>query len=969
MTHKKNRPIGRFFACRLPSNLKLELMAYLLCLIAPLIFVGWPLFTGQVLVVDDMLTQYWPYRDLWATYVHSATLPLWNPYVFAGMPFLGDPQFAALYPLNIVFLLFPSLTAIQAYGLIAYALLSAFTYYYMRTLRRSRLAGLVAALSLSFGLFMLIHWPHVTMVHCILWLPLQLGLIERLAATRRPRYVFFLAIALALQVYSGHPQFLLYSWLVMGAYQIGHLVSARHGRRELIGCLGVATLSGILLGSLQILPSMELARASSRRIMSYGEFSDYSLRPVLLLQWLTPFLFGSPARFLYTLKPFVAGWDFEVLAYTGALPVVCLVSAFTLRRWAGWREAFWWLILTWGIVFALGRYTPFYQLVYRIPVYNLFRVAGRHLFLVSLALAMITGLRVDALLQANRKIIAWTLGGFLALAIILAVYGLSKEGADLRVHYGNGVARPELLLPLLTFALLFLVLWPFGDGSHRQRWPTRALLLGLVASDLLLTSSTVAPSLSRAKAVSHSTEFRNLPGVLSYKRERFWHLPPIAGSNNYLFARLPFATSYNPLILQRYAQLAHFRGATPTSSLLKLSRDTRESLLNLLHVGYLLVPQTVIDQPLLSSICEQQIEGFCFTDLSAQVDLQPGEQILLPLPPPPAHRVGIVSALGYSVDIPDRTPVAQLSFLDKDHTILFSFPLLAGVHTAEWAADCLPPGQEIHHRTPPAAYSWTALDTHGNKCWGHAYFSAVPIDTNLEPAYMLIQNIHDHSAFVLHGLSLERSGQMAGYNLNTGMYRAVVPSSAPDWTTASWAIYRRQPAWGHAWPVERVQAMTDTEFLQTLYAFQQRSLDLEHVAYIAPHDLSSYLQTWPDLQERSFDVNAHVQVTEQSPNSLTLRVQSRAPALILLSEIYYPGWSVWIDSEESDILRIDHTLRGVIVPEGLHTVHFIYRPRSLYLGIVLSVLAMALMATYIGRVTNHRSGIWKDTKRQRWLKI
>ncbi len=941
-------------------ELCLELVAYFVCLSSPLLFLGWPLFTGRVLITGDILAQYWPYRDLWAAYIRNGTLPLWNPYVFAGMPFLGDPQFAALHPLNLVFLLFPSLTAIQIYGLAAYALLAAFTYFYIRTLHRSRLAGLVAALSLAFGLFMVVHWSHITIVHCILWLPLQLALIERLAATRQARYMLLLAVALALQIYSGHPQFLFYSWLVMGAYQIGHLVMARHNRRELIGLLGIATLAGILLGSLQLLPSMELARSSSRQMMSYEEFGDYSLRPVLLLQLITPFLFGAPARFLYTTQPFAPGWDFETIAYAGALSIVCLVSVFALRRWGGWRETFWWLILAWGLVFALGKYTPLYRVVYHIPVYNLFRVAGRHLFPASLALAMITGLRLDVLLQASRRVIAGTLGGFLVLAVLMIAYAWSQGGAALRAHYRHDWLRPELLLPLLTFALLFLVLWPFGDGSHRQRWPGRVLLLGLVACDLFLTSSTLAPAGSREQAIDQESEFQRLAAVLLHDGERLWHLPP-RPTNNYLFAPLPSATSYNPLIIRRYAQLAHFQSVLPASALWKIAPDARESLLDLLHVGYLLMPQEVARQPWLDPDCEQQIEGFCFTNLRDRLYLRPGEQALLPLPDLPELQIGVVSALGYSVDVPNDTPVAQVSFLDRDHTALSSAPLLAGSHTAEWAADCLPAGQSPQHDVPSPAYSWTALDQRGNPCRGHAYFSAFSMEPGRRPAFVQFQNTSNHSSFLLYGLSFSSEGQAWECHLQAGLYRALVPPADPDWTTDRWAIYRRPPAWGHAWPVESIRVMTDTTFLQAFYAPRQHPLDLGRIAYVDAADMSNYLQTWPDLQDARFDAQA--QVTNLRPYSLTLQVRADAPALIVLSEIYYPGWLALVDGQESQILRVDHALRAVIVPAGIHTVRLVYRPRSVLWGVVLCVAALGLTAVYAGQATIRRRSAGRGLRR------
>ena len=44
-------------------------------------------------------------------------MPLWNPYVFSGMPFVGDVQNGLLYPVNLaLFLLRPEVTYADMQG-------------------------------------------------------------------------------------------------------------------------------------------------------------------------------------------------------------------------------------------------------------------------------------------------------------------------------------------------------------------------------------------------------------------------------------------------------------------------------------------------------------------------------------------------------------------------------------------------------------------------------------------------------------------------------------------------------------------------------------------------------------------------------------------------------------------------------------------------------------------------------------
>lgn len=58
------------------------------------------LFTNRVLASGDILLYFYPYRDYAATALRSGAIPLWNPYIFMGVPFLANPQAAVLYPLH-----------------------------------------------------------------------------------------------------------------------------------------------------------------------------------------------------------------------------------------------------------------------------------------------------------------------------------------------------------------------------------------------------------------------------------------------------------------------------------------------------------------------------------------------------------------------------------------------------------------------------------------------------------------------------------------------------------------------------------------------------------------------------------------------------------------------------------------------------------------------------------------------------
>jgi hypothetical protein len=90
-----------------------------------------------------------------------------------------------------------------------------------------------------------------------------------------------------------------------------------------------------------------------------------------------------------------------------------------------------------------------------------------------------------------------------------------------------------------------------------------------------------------------------------------------------------------------------------------------------------------------------------------------------------------------------------------------------------------------------------------------------------------------------------------------------------------------------------------------------------------------------------------VRVTRYEPDALALHIRSRAPALLVLSENYYPGWNAWLDDSPAAIYRADIAFRGVAVPPGEHVVRMEFHPTILpvsagiSLGTALLLLALA----------------------------
>ncbi len=71
-----------------------------------------------------------------------------------------------------------------------------------------------------------------------------------------------------------------------------------------------------------------------------------------------------------------------------------------------------------------------------------------------------------------------------------------------------------------------------------------------------------------------------------------------------------------------------------------------------------------------------------------------------------------------------------------------------------------------------------------------------------------------------------------------------------------------------------------------------------------------------------------VKVREYRPNEVVLDVDTRQAGVVVLHDIYYPGWEVSVDGEPGTVLRTNLLFRGVEVAAGRHVVTFRFRPLS-----------------------------------------
>jgi hypothetical protein len=94
--------------------------------------------------------------------------------------------------------------------------------------------------------------------------------------------------------------------------------------------------------------------------------------------------------------------------------------------------------------------------------------------------------------------------------------------------------------------------------------------------------------------------------------------------------------------------------------------------------------------------------------------------------------------------------------------------------------------------------------------------------------------------------------------------------------------------------------------------------------------------------------SGNASILRRRPTTLLVEADAAKSSLLVMSEMFYPGWTAKLDGKEVDLWRVNYNLRGVLVPTGKHIIELNYRPRALVEGAVVSLAtALCLLAILI----------------------
>jgi hypothetical protein len=588
---------------------------------------GYLFLTGRIFFGEDYLWQFLPFHTLGAELLKSGQLPLWNPYIYSGMPLFANGSFALFYPTILILILFSQSIAINLIYIIHLFIAGYFTYRFSKALGLSRIAGIIAGTAFMFSgnLITLIYPGHTMKLVAASLIPVVFYFFVKALHRKKLTWFMYTAIAISIQIFSTHWQVCYYTWIGIGLYGVFYFVRFRiwqtSSRNQIFQYLSILVLFVIGITAVQWLPFAEYSQWSTRSAgLSYQEATEASYPPE---EWLSMVLvspfgdqvqqgpgctylhlgqFFSPAGYLPYYGRFNAPRTLS--EYLGVLPfILAIIGLITLRRKYIW---FFVGLMLGSLFLSLGKFNPAYPLFYHFfPGLKWLRVPAEILLLYSFSLAILAGAGVQGLSDYERKIIGNKRKLLYAIILLMVMIILTVTLTLFKTLFIPGLTeQKEHLVTSIFRFVFFLLLSGLGifyglfrqnahprNGNNTNRFlfsPTYLFLILILLIDL---GTAHLPYLQSMKLSDFYRYVEQDPVVEILKQDTgIYRILPLGNemiSNKWIITHTQSVYGYQSFPLNSYQQYWVNSGFT------------NETVWHLLNIKYIISPHALDDERLL----------------------------------------------------------------------------------------------------------------------------------------------------------------------------------------------------------------------------------------------------------------------------------------------------------------------------------------------------------------------------------
>lgn len=365
----------------------------ILLAVITVLFFSPEIIQGEGFLYGDNLSQRIPNLRFFKQEVLQGRIPLWNPFILAGIPFLADLSNNLFAPTNLFYLILPVPVALSLLVVVYVWLAAAGTYIYVYELTRKAIPSFLSAVAFAFSGTLIAQTNDINSLQGIAFIPVVLFASHLWISDPSKKRSLWLIGALAVQFISSHPQYSYYTWLIVGSYL---LLMKKGSLKKAV--LSTASIFALMFGlvAVQLIPFLELSNQAYRpQTVEFG--AQNQLKAIEFPRLIFANFYGSWKEG----SSWGPGSQMEVgLAntegYSGLLPLALAAAAlFTNKRKVA---RFWAAVAAISFLVSLGNQTPVFGFARIIlPLFDKFRSPIRALALFNFSVAILAGLAVGDL--------------------------------------------------------------------------------------------------------------------------------------------------------------------------------------------------------------------------------------------------------------------------------------------------------------------------------------------------------------------------------------------------------------------------------------------------------------------------------------------------------------------------------------------------------------------------------------------